>query len=170
MEGRNPADMDVQPAGNPGQVGVDLQDDFRAGFNAFLFPHLAQAHLEAAVFVHGGYCCNKGIAGIVLVDEPGIVADIADNVAGVAVLHALDKCLAIQGRAGVDVAVHARGSDEFIVAGTGLDALHILHPRGYGVKLTHERHRLIAAASEADSVSGLDQVQAALKSGAFLVQ
>jgi proteasome assembly chaperone (PAC2) family protein len=162
--------MDVQAAGNPGQIGIDLQNDLGAGFNALLLPHLAQAHLKATVFVHGRYRRNKGIAGIVLVNKSGIVTDIADNMAGVAMLHALDKCLAVQGRTGVNMAVHTRRGNKFIVAGTGLDAFHILHPGGYGVKLTHERHRLVAAASETDSVSGLDQVQTALKGGAFLIQ
>ena len=97
MERRDPADVDVQSAGNPGQIGIDLQDDLGAGFDTFRLPHLAQSHLEAAVFIHGRHCRNKGVAGIVFVDKPGIVADIADNMACVAMLHALDKRLAIQG-------------------------------------------------------------------------
>ena len=53
MEGSDPADMNIQSAGDPGKVGVDLQNNLGAGLDAFLLPHLAQAHLKTAVFVHG---------------------------------------------------------------------------------------------------------------------
>lgn len=170
MEGSDPADMNIQSAGDPGKVGVDLQNNLGAGLDAFLLPHLAQAHLKTAVFVHGADGGNEGIAGVMLVDKAGIVTDVADNVAGVAMLHAFDKCFAVKRGTGVDVAVHSGGGDKFIVAGAGFDAFHILYPGRYGMKLPHKGHRLVAAAGKTDPVTGCNQIQTALKGGALLIQ
>ena len=156
------ADVDVDPASDAGDAGVDLQNDLFVGAGAhlleklFLEQHAQTAHLEVAVLVHGGDGGGEYIELTALRQESGIVAQIGGDKRSISVLIALPVSGAKKVAVHIDAAIQSGGLLEGIDTVLRFDAVDVLHPAGDGVQAAQQELRAVAVAAEGDDVVGLD--------------